>query len=106
MKNLAIAPLKNGPKRCKTSEVFCKPPNLKNPNIKEINSLQVTCGNRHHDLQMMCKTMKTQLQQALTMFYDHHCKHPCYYITGGGKHPLVSNAVTRARIFHRQGEAQ
>ena len=106
MKNLVHPPLKNGPKRCKTSEVFCKPSNLQNANIKEINSLQRMCSNRPHDLQRMCKTMKTQQRQGLTTFKDHHCKHPCYYITGGSKHPLFGNAVTRVRIFQWQGGAK
>ena len=106
MKNLVHPPLKCSPKRCKTSEVFCKPSNLQNANTKEINSLQRVCRNRPHDLQRMCKTMKTQQRQGLTAFKDHHCRHPCYYITGGSKHPLFGNAVTRARIFKRTGGAQ
>ncbi len=106
MKNLVHRPLKNAPKHCKSSEVFCKPSNLRNVTINEINSLQRMCSNRPHDLQRTCKTMKTQRRQGLTTFQDVHCKHPCYYITGGSKHPLFSNAVTRARIFQWQGGVQ
>ena len=106
MKNLVHPPLKNGPKRCKTSEVFCKPSNLQNASINEINNLQRMCSNRPDDLQRMCKTMKTQQRQGLTVFEDHHGRHPCYYITGGSKHPLLCIAVTGARIFAGQGGVQ
>ena len=79
MKNLVHPPLKNGPERCKTSEVFCKPSNLKNATIKEINSLKRMCSNRPHDLQRMFKTMKTQQRQGLTAFEDEHCRPPISY---------------------------
>ena len=79
MKNLVHPPLKNGPERCKTSEVFCKPSNLQNASLNEINSLQRMCGNRPHDLQRMCKTMKTQQRQGLTAFKDEHCRPPISY---------------------------
>jgi hypothetical protein len=75
MKNLGFLPIKNGPKRCKTSEVFCKPANLQNNNINEINDLRMTRKNHHHDVQMTCKTLKTQQKQPLTRFEDIHCRH-------------------------------
>ena len=102
MKNLVHPPLKCSPKRCKTSEVFCKPSNLQNASINEINSLQRTCSNRPHDLQRMCKTMKTQQRQGLTAFKDHHCKHPPGLHQGGSKSPLVLNrGPAKLQVVHR-----
>ena len=102
MKNLVHPPLKNSPKRCKTSEVFCKPSNLKNATIKEINSLKRMCSNRPHDLQRMFKTMKTQQRQGLTAFKDQHCKHPPGLHQGGSKSPLVLNrGPAKLQVVHR-----
>ena len=102
MKNLACSPLKSAPKRCKSSEVFCKPSNLQNATLNEINNLAMTCGNRHHDVQRMCKTMKTQQRQGLTAFEDHHCKHPPGLHQGGSKSPLVLNrGPAKLQVVHR-----
>ena len=79
MKNLVHPPLKNGPERCKSSEVFCKPSNLPSSKINEINNLEMMCRSRHPDLQRMCNPMKTQQRQGLTVLEDHHCKPPISY---------------------------
>ena len=64
----------NGRAYCKSSEVFCKPSNLKNLELKEINALARIGRYRPHDVQRMCKSMKTQSQQSLKSFQDVHCK--------------------------------
>ena len=102
MKNRLHPPLKNGPERCKTSEVFCKPSNLPSSKVHEINNLAMTCRNRHPDAQRMCNSMKTQQRQGLTVLEDHHGKHPPGLHQGGSKSPLVLNrGPAKLQVVHR-----
>lgn len=45
----------NAKTHCKTSEVFCKPTNLPDDRLNQINKLARTCSNRPHDVQRTCK---------------------------------------------------
>ena len=49
---------------------------------------------------------KSYIYQSVDVELRLYCRHPCYYITGGSKHPLLSNAVTGARNFAWQGGAK
>ena len=49
---------------------------------------------------------KSYIYQSVDVELRLYCRHPCYYITGGSKHPLFGNAVTGARIFKRTGGAE
>ena len=49
----------NGNSACKTSEVFCKPTNLRDDVLNKNKHLRMTCSNRHHDVQRTCNQTKS-----------------------------------------------